>query len=133
MKTWLFVDTSAWYAYVNRTDPAHTSVRNYLHNFHGKLVTSSYIFDELVTLVRLRMGHDSALRVGKLLRDPKSLLLEHVTPADDNEAWTLFSARADKAYSFTDCTSFVVMRRLRISQALTLDAHFASEQFITVP
>lgn len=133
MKNWLFVDTSAWYAYINRMDPSHIPIKNYLHGFHGRLVTTSYIFDELVTLVQVRMGHDSALRVGKLLLDPKAVILEHVTPADGNEAWTLFSARADKTYSFTDCTSFVIMRRLKISQALTLDTHFSREQFRTVP
>lgn len=31
----------------------------------------------------------------------------------------------DKSYSFTDCTSFVVMQELRLKEALTTDAIFA--------
>lgn len=30
----------------------------------------------------------------------------------------------DKSYSFTDCTSFVVMQELRLKEALTTDRHF---------
>jgi len=99
-------------------------------NSHEKLAVCRY---QLITLVLVRLGRDAALRVGKLLRDPRTVHLERITPVDENEAWTLFSARADKVNSFTDCTSFVIMRRLRINQALTLDTHFAHEQFIVAP
>lgn len=34
-------------------------------------------------------------------------------PVDDElGAWELFEARKDQQYRFTDCTSFVMMRRL---------------------
>jgi len=39
----LFVDTSAWFAYVNRKDPEHDAVRRVLEEFPGRLLTSSYI------------------------------------------------------------------------------------------
>jgi len=39
---------------------------------------------------------------------------------------------ADHDYSFTDCASFVVMRELRLSQALTTDGHFAAAGFETL-
>ena len=38
-------------------------------------------------------------------------------------------ALADRHYSFTDCTSFVVMRELKIRQAVTTDHHFAGAGF----
>ena len=47
--------------------------------------------------------------------------------------WRLFLARRDKEYSFTDCTSFVLMRRLGLDAALALDADFAQEGFRTFP
>jgi hypothetical protein len=40
-----------------------------------------------------------------------------------------FRKHADHAYSFTDCTSFVVMRELKLSQALTSDRHFTQAGF----
>jgi predicted nucleic acid-binding protein len=36
-------------------------------------------------------------------------------------------------YSYTDCTSFVLMRRLRIQQAIALDADFQREGFLLLP
>jgi predicted nucleic acid-binding protein len=41
----------------------------------------------------------------------------------------LFRSRPDKAWSLTDCTSFVVMRKRRIRDALTADQHFEQAGF----
>jgi hypothetical protein len=41
----------------------------------------------------------------------------------------LYSDRPDKDWSLTDCTSFVVMKRLRITEALTADRHFEQAGF----
>jgi predicted nucleic acid-binding protein len=56
-----------------------------------------------------------------------------VTISDEKAAWALFLARPDKLYSFTDCTSFVVMRRLGISEAVAVDADFRREGFDSIP
>lgn len=39
----------------------------------------------------------------------------------------------DKDFSFTDCTSFVVMKELRIQRALTTDRHFSQAGFELLP
>ena len=39
-------------------------------------------------------------------------------------AWDIFQKYADKEWSFTDCTSKVVMERLQISKAFAFDQHF---------
>ncbi len=129
----VFVDTSAWFAYVNASDPDHRRVRAILDDPPGRLVTSSYAFDESVTLTQARLGHRRALAVGRTLLDPGLVELVHVGPADEKAAWTLFEQRPDKAYSFTDCTSFVVMRREHIEGAVALDVHFAQEGFTVLP
>lgn len=41
--------------------------------------------------------------------------------------------RPDKTYSFADCTSFAVMRRLGLTSAITLDSDFACEGFEAIP
>ena len=127
------MDTSAWYAYVNRVDPDHAAVTRFLENFSGQLITSNYIFDELITLVRTRLGYSEALQVGAVLRNANIVRLERVTSADEEAAWRLFRDRSDKTYSFTDCTSFVLMRRLSLSHALATDEHFRQEGFVVYP
>ena len=128
-----FVDTGAWFAYINADDPDHRRVRQFLEKYQGRLVTSTYIFDETVTLTQARLGYRRALTVGGTLLKPGVVEMIHVTPADEKSAWSLFEKRPDKAYSFTDCTSFVVMRRQKITTAVTLDDHFSQEGFIALP
>ncbi len=130
----LFVDTGAWYAYANRADPEHGRVKAAITRFEGRLVTSNFIFDEVIGLcVARRRGHDAAARLGNVLLSPDVVDLVRVTPEDERAAWRLFLDRPDQAYSFTDCTSFALMRRLGLSHAATLDGHFLVEGFQVTP
>lgn len=129
----LFVDASAWLAFVNRADDAHEAVRGVIGSFSGRLVSSTYVFDETVTLCRYRLGHAVAARMGDTLLDPEVVDLVRVTPVDERAAWDLFLERPDKAYSFTDCTSFALMRRLGVDGAITLDQDFLREGFTVRP
>ena len=129
----LFVDTSAWFALANRRDPDHRGAREVLANFRGRLVTSNFIFDETVTLCLYRLGRDAALRVGDELRSGALADVVRTTRDDETRAWKLFSGRADKDYSFTDCVSFVIMRRLEITQAAAFDEDFRREGFSVLP
>ena len=52
---------------------------------------------------------------------------------DETRAWKLFARRADKEYSFTDCVSFEIMRRLGITRAAALDDDFRREGFTVLP
>jgi hypothetical protein len=128
-----FVDTGAWYAYINIKDPDHFKVGEILESFNGRLVTSSYIFDEIVTLVLARLGHQRAVKVGEVLLSSGAVEMVRVGATDERLAWQFFQQRPDKMYSFTDCTSFALMRRLKLTKALTLDEHFAQEGFEVMP
>lgn len=128
-----FVDTSAWFAYANRQDPDHQRVGHVLRTFQGRLITSNFIFDETVTLCLYRLGHPVAATVGTVLMDPTVVAMVRITPEDELQAWALWLARPDKTYSFTDCTSFVVMRRLGLQQAIAIDTDFQREGFLVLP
>ncbi len=128
----VFVDTSAWFAYARKDDPDHEAVSRALEEWEGRLVTSDFIFDETVTLVRVRLGHGAALRVGTALRDPEVVELARLLPEDQEDAWAQFSRSRDKDYSFTDCTSFALMRRLRLHAAVATNRHFQQTGFLVV-
>lgn len=129
----VFVDTSAWFAYANRRDPDHRAVREILRRRRARLITSNFVFDETVTLCRSRLGHAAAATVGRVLRESPAIDLVRLTAEDEGRAWELFLARADQDYSFTDCTSFVVARRMKLDRCLALDDDFAREGFATLP
>lgn len=129
----VLVDTSAWFAFANRGDRQHRIVGEFVQDYQGRLVTSNFIFDETVSLCRFRLGHGAAAVVGAALMDPGEVDLIRITAEDESAAWQLFCDRADQRYSFTDCTSFALMRRLGLTTALALDGDFRTEGFILVP
>lgn len=132
MEQW-FVDTSAWFAYANGKDPDHSAIRKALREFTGRLTTSNFIVDETISLCLYRLGYDAARKVGSVLLDPGTVDLIRITPEDEQSAWMLFCQRPDQRYSFTDCTSFELMRRLGMTTALALDVDFQTEGFRVVP
>ena len=133
MNDLLFVDTSAWFALANRQDPDHRAVRDLLNSGHGRLVTSNFVFDETVTLCCYRLGHNVASRVGEGIRRGSVADLARATTHDEATAWDLFRERADKQYSFTDCVSFVMMKRLGIERVAAFDDDFRREGFVVLP
>ena len=91
---------------------------------------SDYVLDELLTLLKLRESHRVAAAAGEALLQQRVAQVERVTDRDFLQAWDVFRQYHDKAWSFTDCTSKVVIERLGIAQAFAFDRHF--EEFGTV-
>ncbi|MEP6669176.1 MAG: twitching motility protein PilT [Chthoniobacter sp.] len=58
--------------------------------------------------------------------------LHYLTEADILEAWRVFGRFSDKEWSFTDCTSKVLMERLGITRAFAFDEHFRQFGTLTV-
>jgi uncharacterized protein len=129
----LFVDTSAWFAFSYRTDPQHAQVKKGLSRYEGRLVTSNFIFDEVLALFTARISHAAAAAAGEMLLEREVVDLVRVTPDDEQVAWRLFLSRPDRTYSFTDCTSFVMIRRLGIKRVASLDDDFRQEGFDVIP
>jgi predicted nucleic acid-binding protein len=58
---------------------------------------------------------------------------EYISLARADKARGLFFRYRDKDFSFTDCTSFIVMRELKLREALTTDHHFLQAGFVIKP
>jgi predicted nucleic acid-binding protein len=126
----VFVDTGAWFAYFVRRDPDHNLARKWVSNNDSQLITSDYILDELFTLLKLRESYAVAVAAGKILIEEKICQIIKITPDDFARAWNVFVQFSEKGWSFTDCTSKVIMERLNISTAFSFDEHF--DQFGSV-
>lgn len=120
----VFVDTSAWYALADRKDPDHASVARVLGRWSGRLVTSNFVLDESVTLIRYRLGLAAARTFGETLLDGSAARLVSITRADERRAWEIFTGFRDQSFSYTDCTSFAAMERLKLEAAVALDQDF---------
>ena len=89
-----------------------------------KVVTATYILDEVVTFFNRRNHHAKAVEIGKRLISSPSVELIHVDEVLFYASWRYFEQHPDKSYSLTDCISFVVMRDAGIRTALSFDKHF---------
>lgn len=128
----LFIDTSGWYALIDRRDAWHAAATQQLATLlaaRGRLVTTDYVVDESCTLTRMRAGRAAANRLLDLLSQTRGVDWEWIGTERFARAQTFFRKHGDHAYSFTDCTSFVVMRELRLARALTTDANFTHAGF----
>lgn len=130
----IFTDTSAWYAYIDKSDADHAAAVKVIKNLKRPLITSNYVLDETLTLVKLKMGYLVAVNFGQKLWSQEVAGLVRVTEEDESRAWEIFIKFKDKGYSFTDCTSFVIMERLTIDTAFAFDDHFIQYgRFIVIP
>jgi hypothetical protein len=97
-------------------------------------VFTDYIFDEVVTTVLYRTrSHELATSAGKMMMEAKVARMMAVTAKTFHSAWQLFLQRADKRWSFTDCTSFRLMEELGIETALSFDSDFREAGFAILP
>lgn len=132
----VFADTAGWMACADAADPAHraaTVARDAWLKQGGLFVTTDYIADETLTLIRVRLGHAAAEAWWRQVDGSSRVRWEPITPGRAEKARGLFFRYEDKDFSFTDCTSFVVMRELRLREALTTDHHFAQMGFTLKP
>jgi len=123
----VFVDTGAWFAYFVRRDPDYRAAIAWMRRNREPLVTTDYILDELLTLLKMRENYRVAVAAGEALWQQRVTRIEHVTVEDIARTWEVFRQYHDKGWSFTDCTSKVIMERLLMTHAFAFDSHF--EQF----
>ena len=91
----IFVDTSAWDAIADKGDDAHLSALKFRNEIVGKyrLVTSSYILDEIYTLLLLNIGHTKTLDFKQKLDLLKSENVLDIVWIDEDiadQAWNIF-------------------------------------------
>jgi predicted nucleic acid-binding protein len=132
----VFLDTGYLIALEAADDQYHAAATEHWHSLREsrpRLITTSYVFDEVVTYFNSRGLHAKALEIGQRLIDSPSVRLIHVDEALFQAGWDYLRKRSDKLYSLTDCTSFVVMQRERLRVALAFDSHFKQAGFRRLP
>lgn len=138
----LFLDTWGWLVLSDKKDPAYTAVSKFYRDFRqkgGGAYSSDYILDETLTLLFRKAPFAQARKYMEgVLQMAKEgyLQLERVTPQRFEKAWELRLRYEDKpGISFTDLTSFVIMRELGAGEVLTEDSHFegVNLSFLRVP
>src|SRR5581483_4558774 len=127
MKREVFVDASGIYALADHGDPFRPAARRCvtsLVNAGVGLVLTDYIIDEACTLAKARAGTHGALMLLEIVERSEAFHVIWIGQERFGAAKAFFRKHSDHRYSFTDCTSFVVMKELGLREALTTDRHF---------
>jgi uncharacterized protein len=132
----VFLDTGYVLALELSNDQNHRAAAKHWRSLRKRLpplITTSYVFDEVVTYFNSRGYHAKAVEIGNRLLTSPSVQFVQVDEGLFREGWQYFQQHHDKDYSLTDCLSFVVMKRLKIATAFAFDQHFVQAGFKKVP
>lgn len=131
-----FLDTGYLIALESVNDQYHKRAKNHWQEYlqtNPLLITSTYVFDEIITFFNSRNHHSKAVNIGKSLILSSSIELIYVDEKLFKAGWKYFRQYQDKRYSFTDCISFLLMEENGIQKALTFDQHFEQAGFRILP
>lgn len=132
----IFVDTGAFLARYLRPDQHHERAREAwaaIADRRWRCFTSNFVLDETFTLLGRRASYDFAVARARNILASDALEVLRPNADDELRALDLFAKYADQQVSFTDCVSFVLVRRARIERVFSFDAHFARAGFATWP
>jgi len=130
----VFVDTSAFYAFLDTHDRNHEIAKKAWTEFLSQgelLVTSNYVIVETDALLRKRAG----LAVVRKFHED---ILPAITIAWVDQQIHASGVNATLAGSkggpsLVDCVSFAMMRQLGLKDVFAFDSHFADQGFACKP
>ncbi len=125
----VFIDTGIFVAARNSRDINHKKAKSLLRKAllgeWGEVFTSSYIFDEAVTLALVRTKRpEIAVDIGNFILSSTTIRMLFVDKETFRLAWKIFRNYADRRLSFTDATSIALMRLHKIEYIMSFDRHF---------
>jgi len=130
----IFIDTSAFYALLDRDDENHREGKrawtDILEAGHT-LMTNNYILVETFALLQSRLGLDA----GRGFQEDVLPLVqvEFITSELHRSGIAALVSVSRRRLSLVDCVSFEVMRYSGIKSAFTFDSHFKEQGFSVIP
>lgn len=124
----VFVDTSCWYAAADDDDASHHRAAERLEEFSGQLLTSDHVLVETWYLAASRLGRDVAETLVENIRNGIARV-ENTELADLETAASIQRAFADQDFSIVDRTSWSVMMRLGVHEAIAFDRDYSIFRF----
>ncbi|HLF69973.1 MAG TPA: PIN domain-containing protein [Actinomycetota bacterium] len=127
-----FADSSFWIGLQVPRDSRHEDASALWRDGPGALITSDLVMGETWTFLRRRATHADAVGFYDAVGKSDLVTVRHIDEDLAAEAWKWLRRRDERPYSFVDATSFALMRRLRLREALAYDGDFASAGFVEV-
>jgi len=125
----VFVDTFFFLALLNPADIAHSRAVAVSRSLRAKQVTTTWVLTEVGDAMSAPANRGNFVRFVSVLRNSSLITIVPASQEAFDSGFKLFSGRADKGWTLTDCISFVTMYDRAITDALTGDQHFVQAGF----
>jgi predicted nucleic acid-binding protein len=93
------------------------------------ILTTEFVIIELANSFSRAAGRATVTHFVRSVRNDGNTTIVPASSELMQRGFDLFSQRADKEWSLTDCISFVVMQDHGVTEALTSDGHFEQAGF----
>jgi hypothetical protein len=120
----IFVDTSFLLAVLNPRDALHLRAQGWAKTIMEPLLVTEYVAWELVNALSMPADRPKAHAALQEMQTAPEWEWVSASSLLFTTGIRLHNERGDKAWSLTDCISFLVMQQRRIRRALTYDHHF---------
>lgn len=126
-----FADTSFWFGLYTRADARHGAAATLWRSSTDRVLTSNLVLGETWTLLLLRRtAHDRAVELLDAIVQSPRVEVARIDESDEERAWSWLRSHDERPYSFVDATSYALMRRRRIHEALAFDGDFSAAGFV---
>ena len=124
-----FADTYFFIALLFENDEAHAEAQARTAALSGRLYTSVWVLTEVADALATPGRRERFLPFLQFLRANPSVTIVPAEQGIFDRGAVLYDERPDKAWSLTDCISFVIMQDYGLRDALTGDHHFEQAGF----
>ncbi len=125
----IFMDTGFVVALVNENDQYHQKALKLANQFEGyPTVITDVILLEIGNSLAKNFKAQAIEIINHFYLSPEVTIV-HLNPILLKQGLNMYQSYQDKTWGLMDCISFVVMREMKITDALTFDKHFAQAGF----
>lgn len=122
------IDSGVWIGASNPKDNHHQEaaavLKVILKGELGKVLITNFVFNEVVTYIRRKVGRGQSIEAAKMLLDSKHVEILHADEHLFNAAYHMFERYPE--LSFTDAVSVAAMKDRAIQQIVSFDKDFDS-------
>ncbi len=125
----VFADASYYVALLSPRDQHHQDAIRVGSVARQPVIVTQFVLIEVANALAGSESRDQAMELWQRLAADATVTIVPASDALVMRGAELYKRRPDKAWSLTDCISFVVMQDVGISEALTADHHFVQAGF----
>lgn len=124
-----FAGTLFWIALVVKQDQHHGRAQQWSLRITGRIITTVPVLLETANTLSRPAWRAAGVALIDHLLQRSDVQVVPLSMDLWSRGWDLYRQRPDKAWSLTDCISFLVMQDAGLADALTADEHFRQAGF----